>query len=372
MCGIAGVLELDGAPVSRVRLQAMADSLAHRGPDGEGLFTDGDLGFAHRRLAIIDLSPGGRQPMQTDDGRYVITYNGELYNYRELAAELQSLGRRFRSRSDTEVVLAAVAEWGVGALDRFNGMFAFAVWDRDRRELLLARDRYGVKPLYWARVGDTFVFGSEVKALLAQGAYRPAMDVEGLLEYFTFQNFLTDRTLFEGVRLLPAGSYLQLRAQPATELEPKRYWDFHFAEPDAVADKREYLEELNRLFVQAVNRQLVSDVPVSSYLSGGTDSGSIAAVAAGQLPNLRTFTVGFDMHSASGMETNFDERERAEHLSYLLQTEHYEMVLKAGDLERAMARLVWHLEEPRVGQSYPNFYAAQLASKFAKVVLAGA
>jgi asparagine synthase (glutamine-hydrolysing) len=198
------------------------------------------------------------------------------------------------------------------------------------------------------------------------------MDAEGLFEYFTFQNFLTDRTLFAGVRLLPAGSYMEIDARAGTTIEPKRYWDFHFDEPDAGGDKREYLEELDRLFVQAVNRQLVSDVPVSSYLSGGMDSGSIAAVASQQLPNLRTFTVGFDLHSASGIETNFDERERAEYLSYLLQTEHYEMVLKAGDLERAMARLVWHLEEPRIGQSYPNFYAAQLASKFAKVVLAGA
>src|SRR5207249_6619521 len=156
-----------------------------------------------------------------------------------------------------------------------------------------------------------------------------------------------------------------------TRIEPKVFWDFRFDEPEAPGDKREYLEELDRLFVQAVGRQLVSDVPVSSYLSGGMDSGSITAVAARQIPELRTFTVGFDLNSASGIETQFDERERSEYLSYLLQTEHYEMVLKAGDMERAMARLVWHLEEPRVGQSYPNFYAAQLAAKFAKVVLSG-
>jgi asparagine synthase (glutamine-hydrolysing) len=371
VCGIAGVLELDGAPVSAVRLQAMADSIAHRGPDAEGVYSDGQLGFAHRRLAILDLSSAGRQPMQTPDGRYVINYNGEVYNFRELAAELQSLGHRFRSRGDTEVVLAAFAQWGVEALERLNGMFAFAVWDRDERELVLARDRYGVKPLYWSRTGDTLLFGSEVKALIAHGRYRPQMDREALLEYFTFQNFLTDRTLFAGVHLLSPGVFMRVRANPETTLEEEVYWDFRFEEPEAAGDKREYIEELDRLFVQAVSRQLVSDVPVSSYLSGGMDSGSISAVAARQLPNLRTFTVGFDLHSASGIELGFDERERAEYLSYLLRTEHYEMVLKAGDMERAMAPLVWHLEEPRVGQSYPNYYAAQLAAKFGKVVLGG-
>ncbi len=371
MCGIAGVLELDGAPVSPVRLQAMADALAHRGPDGEGVYTDGPLGLANRRLAILDLSPAGHQPMQTADGRFVINYNGEVYNFRELRTELEALGHQFRSRSDTEVVLAAVAHWGAQALDRLNGMFAFAVWDRERRELLLARDRYGVKPLYWVRVGDSFLFGSEVKAFIAHGAYRPDMDREALLEYFTFQNFLADRTLFAGVRLLRPGTFMRIEARRDTRIEPTVFWDFRFDEPEEPGDKREYLEELDRLFVQAVSRQLVSDVPVSSYLSGGMDSGSITAVAARQIPELRTFTVGFDLHSASGIETQFDERERSEYLSYLLRTEHYEMVLKAGDMERSMRRLVWHLEEPRVGQSYPNFYAAQLAAKFAKVVLAG-
>ena len=371
MCGIAGVLALDGAPVDPVRLQAMADALAHRGPDGEGVYTDGPLGLANRRLAIIDLSPAGNQPMETPDGRFVITYNGEVYNFRELRTELQALGHQFRSRTDTEVVLAAFRQWSEGALQRFNGMFAFAIWDRERTEMFLARDRYGIKPLYWTRAGDTLLFGSEIKSFLAHGAYRPDMDREALLEYFTFQNFLGDRTLFAGVHLLPPGTFMRLRAHPDTPIQPTVYWDFRFSEPEQPADRLEYVEELDRLFVQAVDRQLVSDAPVSSYLSGGMDSGSITAVAARRLPNLRTFTVGFDLHSASGIETQFDERERSEYLSYLLQTEHYEMVLKAGDMERAMARLVWHLEEPRVGQSYPNFYAAQLAAKFAKVVLAG-
>jgi asparagine synthase (glutamine-hydrolysing) len=250
-------------------------------------------------------------------------------------------------------------------------MFAFAIWDRSCQELFLARDRYGIKPLYYTLQAHTFLFGSEVKAILAHPAYQATLDKEALLEYFTFQNFFTDRTLFAGVKLLPAGTYMRISLGMQKIDELQRYWDYHFAEPENPKDEREYLEELDRLFRQAVQRQLVSDVDVGAYLSGGMDSGSITAIAATQLPYLKTFTCGFDLHSASGLELAFDEREKAEFMSYLFKTEHYEMVLKAGDMERILPRLAWHLEEPRVGQSYPNFYAAQLASKFVKVVLSG-
>ena len=370
MCGIAGVLNLNGEPVAPALLKRMTDAIAHRGPDGEGHFTDGALGLGHRRLAIIDLSPAGRQPMATRDGRYVVTYNGEIYNFRELRAELEALGHAFVSRSDTEVLLVAWSQWGVKALDRFNGMFAFAIWDKREKTLTLARDRYGVKPLYYTRSGGAFLFGSEVKAILAHGAYRTTLDKEALLEYFTFQNFFTDRTLFKDVKLLPAGCYLTLGAEGRTSA-PVRYWDYHFREPERPASEAEYVEELDRLFRQAVSRQLVSDVDVGAYLSGGMDSGSITALAATELPYIKTFTTGFDLSSASGVELGFDERDKAERMSYLFKTEQYEMVLKAGDMERVMPRLAWHLEEPRVGQSYPNFYTAQLASKFVKVVLGG-
>lgn len=371
MCGIAGVLHLDGEPASPVILKRMTDAIAHRGPDGEGHYVDGPLGLGHRRLAIIDLSEAGHQPMATEDGRFVIAYNGEVYNFNELRIELEASGHRFHSRTDSEVVLKALAHWSEGALTRFNGMFALALWDKQRKELFLARDRYGIKPLYYAQVGSKFLFGSEVKAILADPAYRTEMDREGLLEYLTFQNFFTDRTLFKDVRLLPQGSFL--RISPAKkEIAPVKYWDYQFEEPENPADEQEYVEELDRLFCQAVSRQLVSDVDIGAYLSGGMDSGSVTAIAARQLPYIKSFTCGFDLNSASGVELGYDERETAEYMSYVFKTEHYEMVLKAGDMERVMPRLAWHLEEPRVGQSYPNFYAAQLASKFVKVVLSGA
>ena len=371
MCGIAGFLHRDGAPGAPVRLKAMTDAIAHRGPDGEGQFVDGSVGLGHRRLAIIDLSPLGRQPMTTPDGRYTLVFNGEIYNFQELRSELTTRGRSFVSRTDSEVLLHAFAEWGLGCLRRLNGMFAFAIWDRDKETLTIARDRFGVKPVYWAQAGSTFLFGSEIKAMLAHSAMRAELDLEGLAEYLTFQNFFTPRTLFKHVRLLPQGCYLQVR-KGAGELKPAEYWDFHFQEPTEPRSDAEYLEEADRLFQQAVSRQLISDVEIGSYLSGGMDSGSITALAGRQLPWIRTFTVGFDLNSASGVEMGFDERQAAEYMSYMFKTEHYEMVLKAGDMERILPKLAWHLEEPRVGQCYPNYYAARLASKFVKVVLSGA
>jgi len=372
VCGFVGLVNQRGEALSPVMLRRMTAQLTHRGPDGDGHFLDRSVGFGHRRLAILDLSAAGQQPMATPDGSHVLVYNGEVYNFAELRVELQSLGHRFYSRTDSEVVLHALAQWGAGAVGRFNGMFAFALYDRDAQEVLLGRDRYGIKPLYYAERNGNVVFGSEIKAFLAHSDFRAELDTAGLVEYFTFQNFLTDRTLFAGVRLLPAGTVLRVPVEPTRTLAPERYWDFTFTEPEQQGDPREYVEELDRLFVQAVSRQLVSDVPLGAYLSGGMDTGAITAVAAKQLDELRTFTVGFDLTSASGLEMGFDERASAERLSYLCRTEHYEMVLKAGDMERVLPKLMWHLEEPRVGQSYPNFFAAKLAGSLGKVVLSGA
>ena len=373
MCGISGLLYLDRQPVSPAVLKRMTDVIAHRGPDGEGSWIEGNVGIGHRRLAIIDLSPAGQQPMVSADHRFVLSYNGEVYNFRELKAELEAAGYWFRSRSDSEVVLNALAAWGSDALKRFNGMFALALWDRKEQILLLARDRYGIKPLYVARQGKMFAFASEQKAIAANPAFVSRTDRKALLEYFTFQNIFTERTLVEDIELLPAGHFATLdlgRADP--QLERTQYWDFDFREPAHPAADAEYREELDRLFKQAVNRQLITDVELGSYLSGGMDSGSITGVAATSFPYLKTFTCGFDLSSASGIELGFDERAKAEAMSYHFKTEHYEMVLKAGDMERCLPQLAHHLEEPRVGQSYPNFYAAKLASRFVKVVLSGA
>ena len=371
MCGIAGALNFKDEPISEVDLKKMTDAIRHRGPDGEGHFFDRNLGLGHRRLAIIDLSELGKQPMVTEDGRYALSYNGEVYNFRELRSELIELGYRFKSQTDSEVVLNSLAEWGASALNRFNGMFGLAFWDRQARQLLLARDRFGIKPVYYCKRDNYFLFGSEAKAILAHPAYKTDIDLEGLLEYFTFQNFFTDKTLYKDIHLLPAGSSLAVSVETSAPLLAERYWDYNFVEPENAGSEAEYVEELQRLFEQAVRRQLVGDVELGSYLSGGMDSGSVTALAARHLPYIKTFTCGFDLNSASGLELNFDERATAEHMSYLFKTEHYEMVLKSGDMERCLPSLAWHLEEPRVGQSYPNFYISRLASKFVKVTLSG-
>jgi len=370
MCGIAGYINLDGSPASAVILKKMTDAVAHRGPDGEGQWVEGNVGLGHRRLAIIDLSPAGHQPMVSADHRWVLSYNGEIYNFRKLRAELEAAGVWFRSQTDSEVVLYALARWGTDALLQFNGMFALALWDRKERTLLLARDRYGIKPVYYSQQNNVFSFGSEQKAITAQPGFRKVLNKPALLEYFTFQNIFTDQTLLQDIKILPAGHYLTLSTRHP-ELRTNQYWDYRFRESEKPRKKEEYIEELDRLFEQAVNRQLVSDVELGAYLSGGMDSGSITALAARQFPYLKTFTCGFDLSSASGIELAFDERAKAEAMSAKFKTEHYEMVLKAGDMERCLPKLTWHLEEPRVGQSYPNYYAAKLASKFVKVVLSG-
>jgi len=373
MCGIAGQVNFDKSPVSRDVLKKMTDAIKHRGPDGEGQWVEGEVGLGHRRLSIIDLSKAASQPMLSSDSRYVLSYNGEIYNFRELRIKLQSKGWVFRSESDSEVVLNALAEWGSDALLKFNGMFALAFWDRQQRKLLLARDRYGIKPLYYYLDDNKLVFASEQKAIFEQPGFARKINKPALLEYFTYQNIFTDQTLTQGIKVLPAGHFAEISPEQKPSSLPKKvYWDFRFCEPEKPASKQEYLEELDRLFRQAVQRQLVSDVELGAYLSGGMDSGSITAIAAQSFDYLKSFTCGFDLSSASGLEACFDERKTAESMSYAFKTEHYEVVLKSGDMERCLPSLVWHLEEPRVGQSYPNFYASKLASSFVKVVLSGA
>ncbi|WP_417782646.1 asparagine synthase (glutamine-hydrolyzing) [Terasakiella pusilla] len=373
MCGVAGYIELGGRDADPEVLREMSRKIAHRGPDGEGVWVEGGVGLAHRRLSIIDLSESGHQPMLSLDGRFVISFNGMIYNFQELRSELQALGCCFRSTSDTEVLLNVLAQWGGQGISRLNGMFAFALWDRKEKKLMLGRDRYGIKPLYYLQQDDKVAFGSEMKAILTIPGVSNDLDKEALLEYFTFQNFFTSKTLIKGVKMLPAGHYAVLDcSNKRAGLKMTRYWDFHFHEPERPRKQEEYEEELDRLFQQAVNRQLLSDVAVGSYLSGGIDSGSITGIASRHRPGMHTFTCGFDMSSASGLELSFDERAPASMMAKHFKTTHHEAELRSGDMERALYDLAYHLEEPRVGQSYPNFYAAKLASQSVKVVLSGA
>ncbi|MFZ9035189.1 MAG: asparagine synthase (glutamine-hydrolyzing) [Francisellaceae bacterium] len=441
MCGIVGAVSLKQPGIEVNRAKPMLDKIAHRGPDDVGylffhtgvrhrqkvsfyhnltdeqfkqnkpflpsidhsevqrelLSHDWDIYFGHRRLSIIDISVNAHQPMSDLARKVWLVYNGEIYNFKELRTQLQRFGHTFTTQSDTEVLIYAYITWGADVVKHLNGMFSFAIYDDNKKKVYLARDRYGIKPLYYTLTANqTLLFASESKALLSYLGDKPNIDTCALAEYFTFQNIFSNRTFYQDIQLLEPGHYLEVDLQKAPILVLKQYWDFDFKEPVYKADEREYSEELDRLFNQAVERQLVGDVEVGSFLSGGMDSGSITAIASNKMSeagefdgvnnslftardshgltfphSLKTFTVGFDLNSVSGMELAFDERAKAEYMSYLFKTEHYEMVLKAGDMERCLPSFSYYLEEPRVGQSYPNFYASKLASRFVKVCLAG-
>ncbi|MBA45865.1 MAG: asparagine synthase (glutamine-hydrolyzing) [Euryarchaeota archaeon] len=371
MCGIAGILNLDGSYVEYKILKKMTDIISHRGPDGEGHWIEKYVGLGHRRLSIIDPTLAGRQPMQTNDRRFVISYNGEVYNYLKIRKELKKRGYHFNSKTDSEVVLNAFSEWGVGSIKKFNGMFAFAIWDRKKKTLYLARDRYGIKPLYYSLSGGILIFASEQKAILQHKAFKSRLDLEALVEYFTFQNIFSNRTFENNIKLLQPAMIAKIKVGKNSSMELQKYWDFNFTGGSSKVNRHEYAEELDRLLKIAVKRHLVSDVKLGSYLSGGIDSSAITYFASSIIPNINTFTCGFDLTSVSSTELGYDERRKASKLSNYFKTEHYEAILKSGDMDRSLKSLTYHLEEPRVGQSYPNLFAAKLASKFVKVVLSG-
>ena len=371
MCGVFGTISLENKPINRRTLERMSESIRHRGPDGEGYWINNNVGIGHRRLAIIDLSENASQPMLSDNGRYILSYNGEVYNYLELKRQLQNFGFSFKSNSDTEVVLYSLIYWGAEALKKFNGMFAFALWDNEKKTLLIGRDRYGIKPIYYSLQDKDFYFASEQKAIISNKKFKRNLDIYCLYEYFSFQNIFTDNTFFKDIKLLNPGSFLKFD-EYGKQLKTFKYWDYQFVEPKKKYSKKYYIEKLQSLFSNAVKRQVIGDVEIGTYLSGGIDSGSITALASNYLPNyLKTFTCGFDIGSASGIELSFDERKKSELIAAKYKTDHFQTVLKSGDMERSISNVVWHLEEPRVGQSYPNYYISSLVSKFVKVVLAG-
>ncbi len=348
-----------------------------------------NFALGHRRLSIIDLSSAGHQPMADDERKIWVTYNGEIYNFKELRRELEELGYSFRSSSDTEVLINCYKAWGIESIWKFNGMFAFALWDGKRNQLYLVRDRYGIKPLYYSLKNGLLTFASEIKAILENEELKREIDYHALNEYFTFQNILSDRTLFKDIFLLPAGHILSISRDSDFEsncfflgksssfngwkINLWKYWDFDFSQQETPEElsEDECVHKVRYLFLQAVERHLVSDVTVGTYLSGGMDSGSITAIANRKIPRLMSFTGGFDLTSVSGLEATFDEREPAEFMSRCFGTEHYEMVMHSGDMAWVMPKVIWHLEDLRVGMCWQNYYIARLASKFVKVVLSG-
>lgn len=370
MCGILGVYNLNGEPFGLSALKSMSQQIAHRGPDGEGYFVDNQIALAHRRLAILDTSPKGSQPMSSKDGNWIVVFNGCIYNFLELKQELRSRGHEFISTTDTEVIVEGLAAFGPSFFKRLNGMFAVGAWNKSEQSLYLSRDRFGVKPLYYWFTGKTLVFSSEVKSIIKHPEFKVELNLEGLNEYFTFQNMFSFNTLFKGVMMLPPANTVKITSE-TTQIKHQSWWDYDFSFQDDSLTFEDAINETERLFKNAVSRQMIADVPVGSYLSGGMDSGSITAQASRHVKRLTTFTCGFDMSEVTGVEANYDERRDAELMANFFKTEHYEQVLNAGDIRWSLPRVVYHLEDLRVGMSYPNYYISRLASKFVKVCLQG-
>jgi asparagine synthase (glutamine-hydrolysing) len=365
MCGICGIYQLDGArPAAGHPVRAMAHALRHRGPDGDGFHFDGGMALGHRRLSIIDLSESGRQPMTDENGRYWITFNGEIYNYPELRQMLVGRGHVFRSHTDTEVILHLFEDEGPECVHRLNGMFAFAIWDSRQRTLFAARDRFGVKPFYYAVPDGAFVFASEIKALFASGMVRPSMDHDGLADYLTFQFCLGDKTLFRGVRKLLPGHSLTVSAEG--RIQVRKYWDLDYT-IDAEATEEGVQHQLLRLLEDAVRIQLRADVPVGAHLSGGLDSSTVSCVAAGLLPGpLHTFTGGF----RDGPQ--FDETRYARTVAEQAGAVYHEVFPGAHDFVQAMPSLMHFMDEPVAGPGlFPQYFVSKLAREHVKVVLGG-
>ncbi len=363
MCGIVGVIHLDRVGIQPRLLERMAGMLRHRGPDDAGVFVHGHVGLGHRRLKIIDLSAAAHQPISNEDGTVWVTYNGEIYNFAELRDELLRHGHTFASRSDSEVIVHAYEEWGERCVDRFNGMFAYALWDGREERLLLVRDRLGVKPLFYYLDEDKLLFASEIKAILQYPQVDTALDSSAVYDYFSLNYVPAPKTPFARVRVVPPGHWLAVHGR---RMKLVRYWDIAFANGQQVGRGEEYIEQILVLLQDAVRRRLVADVPLGAFLSGGIDSSAIVFFMQrlGH-PSLKTFNVRFH-------ERSYDEGPYARLAARHTGTEHHEIACTAEDLRSLLETIAWHADNLTADISMlPMFLLAKLARQHVTVVLSG-
>ncbi len=366
MCGICGVLRLGGAPLELPGglLDRMTDTLAHRGPDDRGTWVGEKAALGARRLAVVDLSAAGHQPMVSEDGSVVLVHNGEVYNFRELERHHRLReGHAFRSRTDTEVLLHLYEELGMDMVPELDGMFAFAVWDGRERELYLVRDRYGIKPLFWQRDGEHLRFASEIKALLADPRVPRHASLQALHDYLAMGYVPGTQTAFHGIHEVPPGHWMRVCADGSVTLQ--RYWDLSFAEDDALGE-REVTAHALELMDAAVGRQLVSDVPVGVLLSGGLDSSALAALMRRRVGEpIRTYTVGFE-------DPSFDERAPARRLAAHLGTLHRDVLVTPGVVREMLPSYLRWIDEPYAdGSAIPTWCVSALAREDVTVLLSG-
>jgi asparagine synthase (glutamine-hydrolysing) len=367
MCGIAGFVTVEPGSGSEAVLARMTGQIRHRGPDAEGFYSDAHAFLGHRRLSIVDLALG-QQPMTQETGDVFLIYNGEIFNHADLRPELERAGHRYHSRSDTEMVLHAWEQYGPACLERFRGMFAFALWDARKRRLFCARDRLGIKPLYYYWDGRLLVFASEMKALWEHPALSPALEESALPEYLAFGHLNDDGTMFRGVRKLMPGHWLSLDLSGAApRFEIQRYWEIPKPpeEPER-RDDRSWIEECRARLEETVRMRLMSDVPLGMFLSGGVDSSAIAALMKGMVSGpVQSFAVGY-------RENEYSELAYARQAAQSIGTEHHEVTIGREDFFEALPRLVWHEDEPISWPSSVSLYfVSRLAAERVKVVLTG-
>jgi len=376
MCGIAGIISHNPSQ----HINSMLQSIEHRGRDDEGKWLsdpideDRRVAFGHRRLSIIDTSVGGHEPMFSHDERYVLTFNGEIYNYRELRDQLQKLGYTFRSDSDAEVLLAAFSQWGTDSLLRLNGMFAFAIWDKQDQTLTLARDHVGIKPLYYAHLPantgspTAFIFASEVKAILATGLVKPALDPEALNQFLTFLWAPDPNTLFSGIKTVPPGHFLRLHND---DVHVVQWWDVSFDQIEEGKNEGWWREKVLDTFDRVVKMEMVSDVPLGSFLSGGIDSSGIVALMARHSEGrpISTYTVGI---SSEDLRYDIipDDVRWARRVNEQLQTDYHEIMLQPAVVD-LLPKLVYHMEEPPIDMAIPSYLISQAARETLTVMLSG-
>ena len=364
MCGIAGYIDRTSSASDRL-LRCMGDAIAHRGPDDSGYFLESPAFLAHRRLSIIDLA-AGHQPMTNEDGNLWIVYNGEIFNHADVRVELEQAGHRYTTRCDTETILHAYEQFGAGCLQKFRGMFAFAIWDKNANRLFCARDRLGIKPFYYFWDGRFIAFASEIKALLAHPAISARFNEQALSEYLAFGYLSGEETMFAGIRKLMPGHTLTLDVSREPELSIRKYWDVPASGQFNLGSDGEWIRETRRRLEETVRMRLMSDVPLGMFLSGGVDSSAIAGLMKGMVSSpVETFSVGYS-------EAEYSELGYARQVATAIGTNHHEVVVGMDDFFDALPRLVWHEDEPITWPSSVSLYfVSKLAASRVKVVLTG-
>lgn len=365
MCGICGILNLNKDKIiDKQKFENMTDRMFHRGPDSRGIYVEANIGLGVRRLSIIDVL-GGDQPIENEDGSLIIIFNGEIYNYKFLKRDLESKGHRFTTKTDTEVIIHSFEEYGPKCLDSFRGMFAFAIWDKNKKELFIVRDRLGIKPIYYFMDNERFIFASEIKAILATGYVSKEINLEAVDEYLSLRYIIEPNTIFKDIFILPAGHYMRFKGG---KFSIERYWDLGFIREEITYNEIDCIEKTKELLEESIKLHLISDVPVGAYLSGGIDSSSIVSLMQRQVSEpIKTFSVGYP----SGAEI-YSELKFARIVSDYLNTEHHEILMDVDNFIHLIQKYIWYQEQPLADASLiPYYFISEYANRYVKVMLSG-